>query len=405
MSEQYIFAAALGLQEPWYVSSTKFSVKEKRLDIYIDFTPGFEFSCPCCDKPGDKAYDTKEHSWRHLDFFQHQAYLHARVPRVNCEHGCGIKKIGVPWARPGSGFTLLFEALLLTLCKGMPVASVAALINEHDTRIWRVIGHYVAAARAKQDFSNVKRVGMDETASRRGHDYISLFCDMDKGKLLFATEGKDKLTVKAFSEDLKLHGGDPKNITQACSDMSPAFISGIKTYLPEAEITFDRFHIMKILNEAVDSVRREEVMENDVLKNTRYIWLKNAANLTIKQTSKLTALSRLNLKTAKAYQIRLNFQMFFSQENKVAGEAFLNKWYYWATHSRIEPIIKVAKTIKKHWDGIINWFDSKLTTGLLEGLNSLIQAAKSRARGYRSNKNFINMSYLLTAKLEFDLPT
>jgi len=146
-------------------------------------------------------------------------------------------------------------------------------------------------------------------------------------------------------------------------------------------------------------------MENDVLKNTRYIWLKNAANLTIKQTSKLTALSRLNLKTAKAYQIRLNFQMFFSQENKVAGEAFLNKWYYWATHSRIEPIIKVAKTIKKHWDGIINWFDSKLTTGLLEGLNSLIQAAKSRARGYRSNKNFINMSYLLTAKLEFDLPT
>ena len=405
MTDQGIFEAALGLQEPWYVASTQFAVKEKRLDIYIDFTSGYRFDCPGCGKPGAKAYDTKEQSWRHLDFFQHQAYLHARVPRVTCQHNCGTKKIDVPWSRPGSGFTLLFEALLLTLCKGMPVASVAALISEHDTRIWRVIDHYVTQARAKQDYTNVARVGMDETASRRGHDYISLFCDMDDGRLLFATEGKDKLTVKAFSEDLKAHGGDPKKITQACSDMSPAFIAGISSYLPEAEITFDRFHIMKILNEAVDNVRRQEVIDNDVLKNTRYIWLKNAINLTSKQTSKLTELSRLNLKTTKAYQIRLNFQLFFNQENRVAGEVFLKKWYYWATHSRIEPIIKVAKTIKNHWDGIVNWFDSKLTTGLLEGLNSLIQAAKSRARGYRSNKNFINVAYLLTGKLEFELPT
>ncbi len=201
MVEAELFSAALGLQKPWHVSELDFSANKKRLDISIDYEVGSLFPCPVCGVPS-KAYDSKTKSWRHLDFFQHEAYLSARVPRVTCPKGCGTKRAEVPWARPGSGFTLLFEALLLMFCKEMPVAKVAALVGEHDTRIWRMLHHYVDKARDKADFSKAFRVGMDETSSKRGHQYISLFCDMDERKLLFATEGKDKATVEAFKQDL-----------------------------------------------------------------------------------------------------------------------------------------------------------------------------------------------------------
>jgi len=402
--QEELFAAALGLKSPWYVSNLDFSLENKKLDIEIDFERGSEFPCPVCGKLS-KAYDTKKQSWRHMDFFQHQAHLHARVPRVNCPYGCGIKQIEVPWARPGSGFTLLFEALILSYCKEMPVNKVGELMGEHDTRIWRVIHHYVDTERALQDYSKVTEIGMDETACRRGHTYVSFFYDMVEKKLLFGTSGKDKATVKAFKEDFAAHGGVPKAVKQACCDMSPSFISGVEEYLPNADITFDKFHIVKIVNEGVDAVRREEVTENEILKKTRYIWLKNKNNLTGKQKITVDDISKLNLKTSRAYQIRLNFQEMFAQPDRESGEAFLKKWYFWATHSQLEPMIKAAKTIKAHWDGVLNWFDSHLTTGFIEGMNGLIQAAKSKARGYRSDKNFIAIAYLLGAKLKFNLPT
>ena len=405
MDQASLFAAALGLTPPWQVVDVSFSTQEKRLDIIIDFPPGSSFACPVCGALAG-AYDTKEESWRHLNFFQYAAYLRARVPRVQCPEGCGIKKVSAPWTRPGSGFTLLFEALVMTLAREMPVAAIASLFGEHDTRIWRVIQHYVEATRATLDFSGVSSLSIDETASRRGHNYISLFFNPDEKRLLFATEGRDAETVKAFTDDLTAHDGEPEKITSACIDMSPAFIKGVQESLSNAHITFDRFHLMKLLNEAVDEVRRSEAKSHqDLLKKTRYVWLKNPCKLSTNQKQTLACLSSLNLKTARAYQIRLNFQEFYSQVNRSAGELFLKCWYFWATHSRLEPIKKVAKTIKEHWNGILNWFDSRLTTGFLEGINSLIQAAKARARGYRSTRNLINMAYLIAGKLNFKLPT
>jgi transposase len=405
MLETGLFTKALGLQTPWYIENLEFSKEKKRLDINISFEKGCRFACPICGDADAKPYDSKNKSWRHLDFFQYQAYLNAKVPRVQCVKGCGTKRVDVPWARLGTGFTLLFEAMLMPLCKEMPIKTVANLIGEQDTRIWRIIHHYVEDAREKLDFSQVTNVGMDETASKRGHHYVSIFCDMDEKRIMFATKGKDKSTVADFKKDFELHKGNADKVEQATCDMSPSFIAGVKEQLPNADITFDRFHLMKLLNDAVDEVRREEVASNDVLKKTRYIWLKNPNNLTISQQKTYQELSQLNLKTIRAYQIRLNFQEFFKQPNKKSGEEFLKKWYYWATHSKLKPIIKVAKTFKRHWSGIINWFESHLSTGLLEGMNSLIQSAKSRARGYRSDRNLVAMCYLIGGKLEFDLPT
>lgn len=405
MRDTELFQMALGLTPPWQVESSEFDPERKRLDIMIDFPRGGMFTCPECGKKELKAYDTELKYWRHLNFFQHEAYLTARVPRVKCNQ-CGIRLVNVPWARSGSGFTLLFEAMVMTLAKAMPVKTIASFVNEHDTRLWRTIHHYVDKGHSEADYSDVKEVGFDETSSKRGHDYVSLFVDLEGPRILFATEGKDSSTVARFKQDLVDHGGSEENIKQMCCDMSPAFIKGAREQFPEAELTFDKFHIMKIINDAVDQVRRQEQKERPELTRSRYVWLKNPGNLTQAQANTLEDLTvkKLNLKTSRAYHLRLNFQELFNQP-AYAAEAFLKKWFFWATHSRLQPMIDAAYTVKRHWDGVLQWFKSQINNGILEGINSLIQAAKARARGYRTTKNLIAMIYLIGGKLNLGLPT
>jgi transposase len=393
----------LGLTPPWTVNRCDFDPTAHRLDIDIDFAPGSRFACPSCGAADCPPHDTARMTWRHLNFFQHQAYLNARVPRVRCET-CGVKQVGVPWARPDSGFTLLFEAMVMTMVAAMPVKAVARMVGEHDTRLWRIIHHYVDAARTNADAAGVTDVAVDETAARRGHDYITLFVDIDKAKVLFVAEGKDAETVAAFAEDLTAHGGDPEAIREVCIDMSPAFIKGVAEHLPQAGVTFDKFHAVKIVNDAVDEVRREEQKSRPELKRTRYAWLKNETNLSTGQHKIIDSLALSNLKTARAYQVRLTFQELYQQPTREAAEAFLKKWYFWATHSRLPPMIEAAKTTKRHWDGILRWFDSKIANGLIEGINSLVQAAKAKARGYRSTRNLKAMIYLIAGKLDLRLP-
>ena len=399
-----LLQAALGLGTPWAVSGSRFDALARRLDIDITFAKGARFACPCCEATGCPVHDTEQKSWRHLSFFQHEAYLNARVPRIRCEV-CGVKRVNVPWAREGSGFTLLFEAMLMPLLRSTPVAEVARHVGEHDTRLWRVLHHYVDEARARDDHSTVSRAAFDETSARRGHDYVSLFVDLDGPRVLFVANGKDAATVGAFADDLKAHGGDPARIEEVCMDMSAAFIAGAAAHLPQAEITFDRFHIVKIINEGVDEVRREEQKSRPELKQSRYVWLKNETNLSSGQRELRDSLARSNLKTARAYQIRLTFQEFYQQPTRKDAEVFLKKWYFWATHSRLPPMIDAARTVKRHWNGILRWHDSKIANGILEGINSLVQAAKAKARGYRSSRNLHAMIYLIAGKLELALPT
>ena len=219
MRDTNLLQLALGLTPPWTVTRADFDPEARRLDIEIDFAPGSRFACPSCGVADCPAYDTERKTWRHLNFFQHQAYLNARVPRVRCG-ACGIKTVSVPWARPDSGFTLLFEALLMTMISAMPVKAVARMVGEHDTRLWRVVHHYVAQGRARMDAADVTEVAIDETAARRGQDYVTLFVDIDQARVLFAIEGRDANTIAAFADDLAAHGGDPEAIEEVCI---PAF--------------------------------------------------------------------------------------------------------------------------------------------------------------------------------------
>ena len=394
-----LFQAALGLSDPWQVVSVEFDADAKRLDLRVDFAKGARFPCPECERAGCAVKDTEQKTWRHLDFFQHQAYLTARVPRVECpEHK--VRLVAVPWARPRSGFTLLFEALVMAMVAEMPVASVAGLVGESDMRVWRIVHHYVDRAVEAQNLEGVRRVGIDETSSRRGHEYVSVFADLDERRAVFVVEGRDHETVQAFSCFLEMHGGAPEQVQEVCQDMSEPFLKGTLTHLPKAEITFDRYHIKSHLSQAVDEVRRAEVTHHrELLANTRYMWLKRPANLTERQRDLLDELLTQQLETVRAYTLAQQFDSFYELPDPDTAEEYLRRWITEVNASGLEPLIKFTRMVEDHWLGVIRWHHSKVSNGLLEGLNSLIQAAKRRARGYRSNRNFITMIYLIVGKL------
>jgi transposase len=396
-----IFKAALGVENPWFVKDIKFEVENRRLDIGIDFKKGSRFSVK--DDDGETrdypAYDTEKKTWRHLNFFQHECYLHARVPRVKTLDGRMIMVLP-PFAGKMSGFTLLFEALLLQLCRHMPVCQVEKMTDVSDDKLWRLLDLYVEAARNGEDHSSVTAVGMDETSVAKGHDYISLFVDMLQKKTIHISEGKSSDTVKEFAEFLTEHGGNPEQVTDVSCDMSPAFIKGVTENLPKAEITFDKFHILKIINEAVDDVRREEAKTNPLLKNTRYIFLKNEANLTKKQREKKEELNiaDLNLKSMEALRMRETFQQLYESSNHEQFTDNLQNWVDWVKNCGLVSMEKAARTVIDHWNGVVHWMRSRLNNAILEGLNSIIQAAKRKARGYGS-KHFATIAFLLTGKL------
>ena len=398
-----LFKKALGIDEPWYVKSIDFIVESKRLDIELDFKRGSTFTDESDgeDAKAYKAYDTVRKKLRHLNFFEHECYLYVRVPRIKKDDG-RVRLIMPPWSGVLSGFTLLFESLIIQLCKSMPVHKVSELVSISDYKVWKMLELYIVGAQYGEDLSAIEVVGMDETSVSRGHDYVTLFVDMVNRRTIHVSDGKDSETVRDFVGMQADANGCAEQIKQLSCDMSPAFIKGVEEQLPEAEITFDKFHIVKIFNKAVDEVRKEEVKLNPLLKGARYVLLKNESNLTKKQKKikENLSLSKLNLKSLRTMSIRESYQQIDQAKSSEKFIILLKKWYFWATHSRLEPIIKAAKTIKRHWDGMINWKQSQINNGLLEGLNSVLQAAKRKARGYKK-PHFKIIAFLLTGKLNF----
>jgi transposase len=404
-SQKDLFAKALMVEKPWFVDKIQFDQNAGKLEIWIDFERGSTFYYEDKElgvKGQFKAYDTSQKTWRHLNFFQYQCYLHAWIPRIDIGQG-KVRQVQAPWEGHAAGFTLLFEALILELVKVMPVHQVGQLLKVYDKKLWDLIKAYTSIARICEDFSEVEIVGVDETSARKGHDYVTLFVDLEERRTMFVAEGRDNEVIEDFVEDLVAHDGQADQIKQISCDMSPAFILGVEQNLPEADIVFDRFHVTKVINDAVDKVRKAEVANNPILKNSKYLFLKNRDNLSEWQKQRLEDihLSGLNLKTMKALMIREAFQQIYQAPSIELFEKLLSKWYFWATHSRIEPIKEAAYTIRRHWNGVVNWIFYKISNGILEGFNSIFQAAKAKARGYTRTDTIKAIIYLLTGKLDF----
>lgn len=395
-----LFSIALGLSSPWIVKSINFDNCSSQLDITVGFTKGHKFLMP--DGCLYSAHDTVERTWQHLNFFQHKCFLHCKVPRVKQKDGKIITQ-GVPWSRPGSGFTLLFEAFSMLLIESeMPISKVAKVLNVTDNRLWRVFDYWVNKSHSQDTIKTLKKVGFDETSSKKGHKYVTTMVDLEARRVLFATEGKNAKCIEKSVDYLKTKDVDVDKIKQACIDMSPAFISGLHTHLPKTEITFDKFHVVKELNKAMDTLRKQERIGNKMLKKHKYTFLKSKLTPEIKSEKDL--LLEMYPKLAQGYRLKIMFKEFWDIQNKQEAESYLAFWCDMAEESGIFPFIRFVKTVKSHWTGIINYIESKISNGILEGINSKIQLLKRRARGYRNIQNFINMIYFTSGKLKFDYP-
>ena len=391
-----LFSLALNIENPWRIDKIQFDQEKEELNIYVGYMRSSKFLCPKCGKEC-KLHDTKEKVWRHLNFFQYKTYIHCKLPRTNCEDD-GVLLVQAPWSTDNTGFTMLFEENVLRLAQKMPILSISKLLKESNGKIWRIVKKYTDKYIETLDFSNTRIIGMDET-SVKGHNYITLFMDMETSKVMYIAEGKKSSTIYEFKNFFEEHKGKVENIEVFTCDMSLGFTSGIKEIFKEAKIVYDKFHVVKEINIAVDEVRKKEVEDEKELKKSKYIWLKNPDHLKDYQKEKLIKMSKMNLKTAKAYRIKLAFQEIYNKNiTKEMAHKEIKEWLNWAIHSKLDSMKKVARMVGQKINGILNYFEYRVTNAVLEGTNSMIQNLKSRAKGYKVIDNFKAMIYLMNSK-------
>jgi transposase len=396
-----LFEAALGIAEPWFIQGVDFDAGNKTLTIGIDFIAGSRFAVPGVEGT-HRAHDTVTKRYRHLNFFQHECHLEVRVPRVRLPDG-GIRQAEPDWAGRLAGFTLLFEALIMAMCREMTFAAVSRLVGLSWHQVVAICKRYVELGLAHSDFSEVTRLAADETSRARGHDYITLVADADERRVLFVTEGRDADTIKAFAADFTAHGGDPKAVESISIDMSPAFIKGVTKHLPNARITFDKFHVIAHASTAVDKTRRIEQKTDPSLKGLRWKLLRDRASLTPDARADLDALiAQVTTKrTARAWLYKEQLREIMERKQVNVVRDMLTQWATNVMRSKVEPMKEVAKLIRSHLDGIVAWTQTRQTNGFLEAINGLFQAAKRKARGYGNFVTIRTVVFLLAGKLDF----
>jgi len=413
MTPEKLFQELLGLGLNWEVIESRFERESGTVFLEIRETPQL-WELVRCPQDGSLVfcYDhTEVLTWRHLNVFQHRCEITCRLPRGQCRHCGHVLRVRPPWEGLSTHFTKEFEAFALLLMREMPMSKVGEVVGETDTRLWRMLFRQVDAAYAEADFSNVCCVGVDELSVRKGHEYISVFADLVRKRVLFATEGRDHSVWLDFVAALEKHNGHRHSITQASMDMSQAYQNGVAENCRNAQVVFDKFHVIAHANKAVDEVRRAEVRLGgkgvwEALYKSQWLWRKNPENLTENEQTRLAKIDQKNLRTAKAYQMRLVLQdIYRSPEATTARRRFgvWCRWVRWVARQQpknlLRAMVRVAEMVEKHLAGILAHWKWGVTNVFLEGLNSVFSATKRKARGYRSTTHLITMLYLVAGKL------
>jgi transposase len=413
MTPEKLFHELLGLGLNWEVVESRFDQASGTVFLEIRETSRL-WDSTRCPKDGGLVfcYDhTEALTWRHLNVFQHRCEITCRLPRGKCRQCGHVFRVRPPWEGLSPHFSKEFEAFALLLMREMPMSKVGEIVGETDTRLWRMLFRQVDAAYAESDFSQVCCVGVDEMSVRKGHEYVSVFADLVARRVLFATEGKDQETWMRFVEALEKHNGQRHAITQASMDMSQAYQAGVAQNCRNAQVVFDKFHVIKHANEAVDKVRRAEVRLGgqgvwEALHRSQWIWRKNPENLTHQEQERLAKIKDKNLGTAKAYQMRLVLQDIYRSANATMARHRFKVWCRWVRWtarfyraSLMASMVKLAQLVENHLAGILAHWKWGVTNAFMEGLNSVFSGTKRKARGYRSTTHLITMLYFVAGKL------
>lgn len=401
MNSKELLEIALGVHSPWYIRETRFDEQVQVLTLEIDFRRGTHFNHPEA-QGAHPVHDTQIKRYRHLNFLQHECYLEVRVPRIRLLD-CSVRQVEPPWADQQSGFTLLYEALVLRLCREMPFAAVARLVGESWHRVAAIAERYVERAVEQADYSSISELAIDETSKARGHDYVTLAADVQTQTVIFVTEARESIAVARVAADLRAHGGDPEAIRDVSIDMSPAYINGVEANFPNAVITFDKFHVLGHASHALDLTRRAEQKRDPHLKGMRWSLLKVRNKLGDARRADLDALlaNLTTCRTARAWQYREDLREIVNRKQVNVVRAMLKQWCTNVMRSKVEPMKAVARMIRNHLEGIVAWARTRMTNGFLEALNGLFQAAKRKARDYRRLSTIRTVIFLLAGQLDF----
>jgi transposase len=408
MRDIELYSKLLMLEWPWQVDDIEMDEKGREIHVMVEMEVGAKLPCPECGRADCSVKDRRERAWRHLDTCQFKTLIHASVPRIDCPQ-CGVKTVQPPWAGKHARFTLLFERLAIAALQQMSIKGTCQMLRITWDEADAIMRRAVEFGLKRRDRSNPRRIGIDEKSAGKGHDYVTIVHDLDTSKVVWVGEEREEATLDQFFEWLGAEGC--RRIECIAMDMWAPYRASCRRWIDEADnkTVLDRFHLDKHLNEAVNEVRKAEhraLQEQniDLLKGTRYDWLYRPENRPAKSEARFRQLRHYDLQTVRAYAIKENFRHFWSYVYEANARKFFQEWHFWATHSRLRPIIKAAKRMKNHFERIITYFRHRATNSIAEGINNKIEAAKRKAYGFRNRKRFINAIYFHCAGLQLCPP-
>lgn len=415
MIPEKVFQQILALGDAWQVTQMSYHEKEQRMEIRVKDTPALwrQEKCPHCGRLTVRGYDhAPERRWRHLNVCQIQTEIVCALPRGECQECEKVYTVRAPWEGRSRGLTQEFEAFALTLMREMPVKKAGEILGETDQKLWRTLFAHVAAAWQDLSWEGVTWVGADEMNRKKGHNYLTVFADLQARRVLLAVEGKDASVWERFAEELGNHNGHPRAITQIAIDMSPAYVKGVRENFGNATVVFDKFHVVSQVVQAVDEVRRREsradAAAREQLERTHWLLRKNPEGWTEQEQLRWQQLAAGRpLVTGLAYAMRLDLQQAYAATTVEQARKRFTSWITWVQAEAaelkcglLEPMRKAAAMVERHLEGILAHWQQGLTTAFMEGLNSLFSAVKRRARGYRSSEYQTAMLYFVAGKLE-----
>lgn len=402
-----MIAGSLGLTEPWYISGAEFDSDKQQVHIYVDIRKDAELVCPVCGGTAVRyGYEPTERVWRHGDCMFYPTFVHCKRPRIKCPN-CGIKQVNAPFERKNSRFTLMFEGYAMMILADMPRAKASKVLRCDEKSLASIIRYWVNDAVNSRSLADVEQLAIDETSRLRGHDYVTIVIDAGKRRVIDVEQGRDKCTIATFADKLELHGGNRTRISAVTSDMSKSYLPAIAENFPNAISVIDKFHVKQVLVNALDAVRKEEqrtAASKTELFRGRRLFMVPKSRMSQEQTTKLEALSKLYPKTGKAYSIVATLDEFYNCQNIADATKAFDRLYSWMRRCRLAPMKAAATTLKNHKDKILAYFYHRITNAVCEGINSMIQAAKRKARGFNTYEGYASMIYLIAGKLELAVP-
>ena len=385
MRESTFFSKLLALKNPWRVARVSLDARRHHIDVCLVHRCNASFVCPECGRPSPLYDHVPSRRWRHFDHGDCLTWLHTHLPRVACPVQ-GIRRVRVPWALPGSRFTIAFERHAIDVLLETDVLGGARLLHVSWDEAWNLMERAVERGQRAKKRRVIAHLGVDEKAVAKRHRYVTLVCDLDRSTVEYIGDDRKQTSLDAYYQSLSKR--QLAGIQAVAMDMWDPFVASTVAHVPDGEskIVFDRFHVMKHMLEAVDEVRKREhgllkAEGDETLKGTKYLWLFSEENLPEPSRERFAALRALHLKTGRAWAIKESLRDLWAYRRKGWALRHWKRWYFWATHSRLKPVVEVARMIERHLDNVLTYFDHRITNATSEGLNSKIQTVKKTPMG------------------------